>query len=490
MSNELPEPLVATEQLESIDDLDVIGAGSDAEPVNVFIGQNMGSRTFTTVLSFKKFFELSLVANDPELGPLAQRPLDNNHARKLAKYALQGLINAAKAIEIKKGNDPLPAFNEILEQLGQQPYYGSQPIVCNLRGCGFGGSKIRAQRNATASGETASFKIWLSSQDVLWVIDGQHRRRAMEMVFEFLTMVANMGTRSATDRIYPKGSVTLIDAWKGQEIDNEHAIVLAAALNAARSFATVTVDIHLGLEPDQERQLFHDMNNLGKKVNVSLALDFDSANPVNQYISEFLKGDLGLVVGDREIKDWDTDDGSFTRKEMIAVNARVFANKGNAKDITPSDFQLKEPVVSKMWRKIASLPHFSEVGAKRLTVLHQPVVLKAIGKIVFDLKFNKRKPVNGDLLFDHLIEKLGEVDFSHTNPMWRYYEMNEEERDKLGLAGLSKYLPIDDDSVNRDVGSYQGSLMRFGAKHNDIFPLLADMIRWKVGLPSRFESSE
>ena len=28
--------------------------------------------------------------------------------------------------------------------------------------------------------------------------------------------------------------------------------------------------------------------------------------------------------------------------------------------------------------------------------------------------------------------------------------------------------------------------MRFGAKHNDIFPLLADMIRWELNFPSRF----
>jgi hypothetical protein len=27
--------------------------------------------------------------------------------------------------------------------------------------------------------------------------------------------------------------------------------------------------------------------------------------------------------------------------------------------------------------------------------------------------------------------------------------------------------------------------MRFGAKHNDIYPLLADMFRWKLELPSR-----
>ena len=35
------------------------------------------------------------------------------------------------------------------------------------------------------------------------------------------------------------------------------------------------------------------------------------------------------------------------------------------------------------------------------------------------------------------------------------------------------------------MGSYQGGVMRFGAKHNDIYPILGDMIRWKLDLPSR-----
>jgi len=33
--------------------------------------------------------------------------------------------------------------------------------------------------------------------------------------------------------------------------------------------------------------------------------------------------------------------------------------------------------------------------------------------------------------------------------------------------------------------SMQGGFMRFGAKHNDIYPILSDMIRWATGLPSR-----
>jgi hypothetical protein len=72
--------------------------------------------------------------------------------------------------------------------------------------------------------------------------------------------------------------------------------------------------------------------------------------------------------------------------------------------------------------------------------------------------------------------------------MWRYYQMSDEERKNPEISGLSDYLPnggvVTADS-NRDVGAYQGGVMRFGAKHNDIFPVLADMIRWKLRLPNR-----
>jgi hypothetical protein len=45
------------------------------------------------------------------------------------------------------------------------------------------------------------------------------------------------------------------------------------------------------------------------------------------------------------------------------------------------------------------------------------------------------------------------------------------------------------DGGNRDIGSFQGGLMRFGSKHNDIIPILCDMIRWRLKLPSRRRAS-
>jgi hypothetical protein len=69
--------------------------------------------------------------------------------------------------------------------------------------------------------------------------------------------------------------------------------------------------------------------------------------------------------------------------------------------------------------------------------------------------------------------------------MWNFYGLSAGERLDAGLAGLNEYLPEEVPGVNRDIGSLQGNFMRFGAKHNDIFPILADMIRWATGLPSR-----
>jgi hypothetical protein len=81
----------------------------------------------------------------------------------------------------------------------------------------------------------------------------------------------------------------------------------------------------------------------------------------------------------------------------------------------------------------------------------------------------------------------GGIDLTHTNPIWRYYELKPEEIKKHCLKDLSDYLLSDEAGANRDLGSYDVStgVFRFGAKHNDIYPILGDMIRWQLKLPSR-----
>lgn len=478
----LPTPLNTKQELSDLDLLTDSG-DSNETPVNVFIGHNLGHRVFTISVPFRKFHDISAVANDRDAGPVAQRALDPAHAKKLAIYMLKGLVSAAKLKRLGTSKDVPEAFDEVLRTLGEQPYFSIQPIVCNIRNVppgGSGANGIRGVRLETTVGETACFRVFLAERHVLWVIDGQHRRHGADSVLDFLEQVRSTGK-------YPsKGAVLFAD--KGRAVTEAEMLVWNEAFEAARSYATLTIEVHLGLDIYQERQLFHDLNRLGKKVDPSLALQFDSSNPITQFIKRQLAGDLAMQLADSEAKDWSEDPGALVLKDAVAINAIAFLNKGNIAGATPAIIEPRESVVFQMWNRICEIPEFGSGRAKERTVAAQPVVLKAIAKITYDLNFSNRKPENGAELFLQFMERLTDVDFSHRNPMWRYYELTPGERLDKRLTDLAKYLPEQDDSVNRDLGSMQGEFMRFGAKHNDIYPVLADMLRWATGLPSRREN--
>lgn len=478
---QLPTPLAAQHDL---DDLDTLSGGGDVNetPYNVFIGHNLGHRVFAMSVPFRKFFEISDVANDRDSGPVAQRPLDPNHAKKLAVYMLKGLVSAARLKRSVTGKPEHPTFDLILRALGEQPYFSLQPIVANIRNVppgGNGNGGIRGMRLETISGETAAFRVFLSERHTLWVVDGQHRRKAAEQCMAFFDAVRSSGR-------YPAKTPVLYPA-KGAEISEEEMVVWNEAYDAARSYATLTVEVHLGLDIHQERQLFHDLNRLGKKVDASLALQFDGSNPITVFIKERLAGDLQVQITDREPKDWSEDTGAILLKDVVAINAIAFLNKGNVAGATPAVVEPREPAVLQLWERIIEIPSFGVRQAKEITVSAQPVVLKGLAKLTYDLNFSNRRPEDADHQFAKLIDAISDMDFTHSNPMWNYYGMGEEERNSSGLSGLAAYLPPDD-GANRDIGSLQSGYMRFGAKHNDIYPLIADMIRWKIGLPSRFSA--
>lgn len=478
---ELPIPLNTAQELNALDILSDVGDVNET-PFNVFIGHNLGHRVFTMSVPFRKFHDISDVANDREAGPVAQRPLDPNHAKKLAVYMVKGLVSAAKMRRAALGKDVPAAFDEILRVMGEQPYFSIQPIVCNIRNVPVGGTGtngIRGFRLETTQGETAGFKVFLSERHVLWVIDGQHRRHAADLALEFLDQVRQTGK-------YPSKGAVLF-AEKGRSVTETEMLVWNEAYDAARAYATLTVEIHLGLDIHQERQLFHDLNRLGKKVDASMALQFDSSNPVTQFIKRHLAGDLAMQLADSDGKDWSEDTGALVLKDAVAINAIAFLNKGNIAGATPAVVEPRESAIFQMWSRVVEIPEFGSTRAKEKTVAAQPVVLKAVAKIAYDLNFSNRRPENGSELYEKFLEALPEIDFSHANPMWRYYELSAGERLDKGLSGLAGYLPDDEVASTRDVGVYQGGLMRFSVKHNDIYPILADMIRWATGMPSRRE---
>lgn len=475
----MPKTMVSEQASDELTSLDaMLELGSDDEPVNVLVGYNLGNLTWSSDISLAKFVEWSEIANDPDRGDVAQRKLDPAHARSLAAFMLKGLVNAAIIKRRLQNKDVPEAFADIQERLGTKPYCALQPIVANIRAIDPTKPTIRADRAVTPRGETVGFKVFMPRNYRWWVVDGQHRRYGGEMVLEWLRDVTRTGKYPARGGIVDlRGDVT-----------SDDMTVWLEAFECARSFATVKIEFHLGLNIDQERQLFHDLNNLGKKINVSQATEFDQGNPINHFVRETLEHKMGLPTTDRDGKDWHKDDGAMLRKDLAGINAIAFLNRTNVRSATPLVVADRSEAVETMWNAIMALPYFGKPGAKLKTVAAQSVVLKALAKLTFDLLFSNRRPENGKALFDELLQHLVDIDFSHGNPMWQFYQMSEADRLKHGVADLAEYLPnrgVETAESNRDIGAYQGGVMRFGAKHNDIFPILADMIRWKLKLPNR-----
>ncbi|HCE5546186.1 TPA: DNA sulfur modification protein DndB [Legionella pneumophila] len=459
---------------------DILTAGTcNEKPVMTQVAYNLGHPTLLFTMPMKSFYEASMVANERGQNgeALAQRKLNMPHANKLAKYMLKGLVCAAKLKRVLDKQSPSNALEKLENILGKQPYVSLQPIVCNLRDVNPNLNNIRAQRILSeGTRETAAFKIWLAQNHILYVVDGQHRRKAMQILFDFLQ------TALSTQVLTSKSNLLL--PLKG-ELDQEILVGLQELLVTASSYATVQIECHLGLNIDQERQLFHDLNNLAKKVETSLALQFDSSNPINLFIKEVLLDDvINWEVVEKDITDWKEDQGAIPRKDLVSINARLFLNKTNISGSMPKDVEPKQGKATEFWTSISKLPNLGEPGAKLKTVAAQPVVLKALAKLAYDFAFGNKADKNN---FQQLLQGITTVDFSHENPMWRYYQLSEEEKINFGLIGLKEYLPSDDDGHNRDIGFYDpiAKTMRFGSKHNDIFPIIGDMIRWKLGLPNR-----
>jgi hypothetical protein len=300
----------------------------------------------------------------------------------------------------------------------------------------------------------------------------------MQLVFEFLRHIRDR-------REYPKRNKVFAPP---RPISDGDIRAWSEIFEIGRQYCNIAVEVHLGLTDDAERQLFHDLNNLGKKVESSLSFEFDYSNPVNRFIKDELEiADFWKPeIVTKDIVNWSEDRGVISRKDLIVVNAHLMLNTSNVKGATPTDVGNKTELAMRFWEAINRIPWFGESGAKQRSVAAQTVVLKALAKLFHDFAWGKHR--NEDHR-DRLIAGIenGEIDFSHDNPMWRYYEMSTDEREAHGLSALREYLPSDTDGANRDVGKFDPteSVIRFGAKHNDIYPLLGDMIRWRLQLPPR-----
>ena len=452
----------------------------------ILTGFNMGNRTISLSISMDKFKEISAIANEARViegdinGGIAQRPLDEAHAKKIAIYMLRGLLVAVKADFLGNNEDIPEELDDFLVDLIEGPYQGLQPFTANIRNCASGGDDLDLEKRGGA------YVLHLLQGQVLWIVDGQHRRYGYTLLTDWLDYVLRTG-RYPSPR---KGGLYVPENREDNpELTAVELAIWGRVYDMARAHCTVDVTVHLGLSIDQERQLFHDLNNLGKKVEPSIAQAFDRANPVNIFIRNVLEGEQ--ILGNTKIVNEGSKkggkkrgaelptDGSIIRDDLVIANSLLFAGMTNPAGIHNS--KVDPELGRRFWRAVSSQPHFGRAGWQEDTLLAQPTMIKALAQLAYN--FNGSREANqshSDVLLNALEDH--RIDFSANNDLWKVYLSEEFEK---GFPGISEYLtPV---SVRNSYATLdpETNVLRFTSNTRDVARYLGDLIRWQLKLPVR-----
>lgn len=466
--------------------------GSQVQTYKALADENLGNMTLKMSLSLRQFVDMSWVANQANNSqnemfkdqPVAQRTLIPAHVKGLAQYTLMGLVNAQFRLMKKQGIEIKPDVAELVTYLPSGPYASMQPIVCNIRppGCEFGGKGISIQQiNDKYDNPTGVFRVSLSQKHILYVVDGQHRRAGFEQVIEFLRHV------NRTYK-YPKKGIFMPPGYTEDLMSESIHDFWQKVLETALTRSSIAVEVHLGLNVDQEQQLFVDLNARSKAVGQSFVNSFDHADPVNKFINEELidSGVVNFILSDDDQSDWHKDKGQLKRKDIKQICALLFLGKTSSNTATPVIINERRAFGIKFWKTLCSVPGFGSEGAREKTVLQQPVVMKALAKLAHDLGYGTAK-LRDETALKKLYASIsdGTINFGHNDPLWQALLVSSKEREEK-FPGISEYVhvPI---GTNLDAGTWDenNKWVRFGSRHNDIFPRLGDTIRYKLNLGPR-----
>jgi hypothetical protein len=453
-------------------------------PVN-----NLSTESWAATIPMERFAEMAEIANEARTGlqggTITQRPLDPTHSYRLARYLMRACVAAAmRAAEKDKSMDPqvFAALESIYRTLGGQPVFALQPFVVSIR---------QQDRPLLQTHRTDNFEVLtVANKTKLWVIDGQHRVHAIRAFRDFLYNVQ-------VSNLYP--AVTIGSAEGGHYLFGDSSTPRTEAAGQAWrlveyqfSQCDTAVSIFTTLDLMQERQMFHDLNNLGKRVDDSLAFAFDESNPINLWMKRELipniLGGVGNVVN-KDQKNWDVDEGKFVRKDLAAVNAFLFLRKTSVKTAEPKHVTTDTiKVGNRFWKEIVKVPGMGHAGSKKAVILAQPVVQKALALLVNEFGIRKSK---GDQstdgaakleMLNRVLDGIGTIDWSHANKLWRAWLLDNPEST---FQGIRKYLPKDMAKAKGEFATIDGNRVRFGVKHNEIAPAVANLIRFALQLPPK-----
>jgi hypothetical protein len=237
---------------------------------------------------------------------------------------------------------------------------------------------------------------------------------------------------------------------------------------------SVSIDLHFGLTTDQERQLFHDLNNLQKTVSTSQAQAFDQSNPVNIFTHRLRESEMFnevQIVDDGRVE-WDSE-AWMKLDQLNAINARLFLNQTTISGARPSDVNPREDKAWSFWEAVTKIPN---IFNRKECVAAQAALLKAIARAYFDILWSRRP--EGEAVAEQLLDALPRIDFSHDNPIW---DMNDDELAKH--PELANFLP--ENWRQKQIGERVDGKWRFGSRHNESILVLPGLVRYLAKLPPR-----
>ena len=480
--------------MSSVSIKDMVKKQTRYREIPALLSGNLGNSTAKLHLPMKDFVEMSTVYNrdyveeeNLDAADVAQRLERRPHTKNLARYTVSGLFQKTINDYRESGREVSPYVVNLQSEIGKPIYAAIQPIVCNIRDITEDTMIERAieKRKSGEEVESTNFGyLQLHLSQRLTVVDGQHRRVGFSTAIDWLRKITQSGQYPKAGLFTPTGGIDSA-GYMYREVQNFWVEVL----NHAVANSYVSVECHLGLSIDEERQLFTDLNLRGLKPSKGQTLEFDQADPLNRLVRNMLEsGQLKFEVTDSDEADWAQDDGRQLRKDINSITAFLTLGKGSSTGIVPSDIEKKDDLAEWFWNAVQRTPHFGKKGAKTKTVLAQPVVLKALAKLIHELKYGNAR-VRDDSAVKAIREAMldGTLNFSHENPIWRSLMLSAEDRNKAH-KGICDYVhvPI---GTNLDAGTFEESTgwVRYGSKHNDIYRRIGDLIRFELKLPPRPE---
>ena len=125
--------------------------------------------------------EARIVETGADRSDIAQRPLDEKHAKAISLYMLRGLLSGVKRDWEAESRYIPEELEDLLAELGEGPYQGLQPFTGNIRNCASDGADLDLIEMTDGK-----LVLYLRQGQIIYIIDGQHRRYAYDLLMNWL----------------------------------------------------------------------------------------------------------------------------------------------------------------------------------------------------------------------------------------------------------------------------------------------------------------